>query len=200
MYIKRRLKGFTIVELVIVIAVIGILAAITVAAFNGIQSRARNAESQSTINGLAKQIEVYNIRQGSYPSTGGLSVGRTDDNCIIGTSQTDWIPNIPNLPQSNPPYDGAQDPVGCYIYASDGANYVLSAWNMVDKPQTDSMYRRVGFRETRTATELTQLYICNHTAIGGTTGGVYDENRDMYKHSYTMSSIQTCNETPPAGA
>ena len=199
MYLKNK-SGFTIVELLIVIVVIGILAAITIVAYNGIQIRAKNAEAQSAINSLAKKIEIYKARNGDYPSTGGLGAGRTDENCVIGTSQIDWVPGIENLPQSKPPYLGAQDPVGCYIYASDGDNYVLSAWNMVNDPQTDTMYRRVGFRETRTATELTQSYLCNHPAIGGTLGGVYYDDRDMYKHSYTISSITNCNETPPTGA
>ncbi len=50
--------GFTIVELLIVIVVIGILAAITIVAFNGVQERARIQKANSDLNTLVKAIQV----------------------------------------------------------------------------------------------------------------------------------------------
>ena len=43
--LTQKRTGFTIVELLIVIVVIGILAAITIVAFNGIQTRAKNTQT-----------------------------------------------------------------------------------------------------------------------------------------------------------
>jgi prepilin-type N-terminal cleavage/methylation domain-containing protein len=60
-------KGFTIVELLIVIVVIGILAAITIVAYNGVQSRARSSAAQSAAENVAKKIEAFNAATGSYP-------------------------------------------------------------------------------------------------------------------------------------
>jgi len=54
-----RRRGFTIVELLIVIVVIGILAAITIIAYNGIQNRAKVATLQSDLVNVAKKLEVY---------------------------------------------------------------------------------------------------------------------------------------------
>jgi prepilin-type N-terminal cleavage/methylation domain-containing protein len=62
-------KGFTIVELLIVIVVIGILAAITIVAYNGIQSRARTTTLTSDLINAAKQMGAANATTGSYPST-----------------------------------------------------------------------------------------------------------------------------------
>jgi prepilin-type N-terminal cleavage/methylation domain-containing protein len=64
-------KGFTIVELLIVIVVIGILAAITIVAFNGIQNRGKATSAQSLASGIAKKVEVYNTDPDTtgYPST-----------------------------------------------------------------------------------------------------------------------------------
>lgn len=59
--------GFTIVELLIVIVVIGILAAIVVVAYNGISTRANNTAKLTEINAFAKLFEVYKAQNGQYP-------------------------------------------------------------------------------------------------------------------------------------
>jgi type IV pilus assembly protein PilA len=58
-------KGFTIVELLIVIVVIGILAAITIVAYNGIRTRARTATILSDLNGSVKTLELANVTGGA---------------------------------------------------------------------------------------------------------------------------------------
>ena len=63
----RRRNGFTIVELLIVIVVIGILAAITVVAYNGVQARAKTTSAQSVAASMAKKAELYNSELGYYP-------------------------------------------------------------------------------------------------------------------------------------
>lgn len=57
----KKQNGFTIVELLIVIVVIGILAAITVVAFNGIQNRAKVQQVNSDLSMLAKAIHAARI-------------------------------------------------------------------------------------------------------------------------------------------
>lgn len=60
-------SGFTIVELLIVIVVIGILAAIVVVAFNGIQRTAVETSVKSDLSNLAKKLEMYKAEHGRYP-------------------------------------------------------------------------------------------------------------------------------------
>ena len=66
--IKTNQKGFTIVELLIVIVVIGILAAITIVAFNGIQNRGKAASAQSLANSIVKKAEAHNTIESAYPA------------------------------------------------------------------------------------------------------------------------------------
>lgn len=65
---KASTKGFTIVELLIVIVIIAILAAITVVAFNGIQNRALNSARAVEMNDWRKIITLYQVQNGSLPS------------------------------------------------------------------------------------------------------------------------------------
>lgn len=62
-------RGFTIVELLIVIVIIAILAAITIIAYNGIQARANTSAAQSAANTLMKKVEAYNAIKSTYPSS-----------------------------------------------------------------------------------------------------------------------------------
>ncbi len=62
-------RGFTIVELLIVIVVIAVLAAITVVAYNGIQQRARTTGVQSDLSSLSKKLKLYYAANDAYPNT-----------------------------------------------------------------------------------------------------------------------------------
>lgn len=62
-------KGFTIVELLIVIVVIAILAAITIVAFNGIQDRANETSIRNDISNFRKKIELFQVDNSAYPSS-----------------------------------------------------------------------------------------------------------------------------------
>src|SRR5680860_42190 len=62
-------SGFTIVELLVVIVVIGILASITIVAYTGIQSRAASATLQSDLKNASTQLELDKAINGTYPAT-----------------------------------------------------------------------------------------------------------------------------------
>jgi len=66
---QRKTLGFTIVELLIVIVVIGILAAITIVAYNGVTARANTNAAATTAATVAKKAEAYNATLSTYPAT-----------------------------------------------------------------------------------------------------------------------------------
>ncbi len=59
-------RGFTIVELLIVVVIIGILAAIVVVAYNGITNRAHQSSAKAAAASVAKKLEALNAENGNY--------------------------------------------------------------------------------------------------------------------------------------
>ena len=75
---RQQEKGFTIVELLIVVVVIGILAAITIVAYSGITNRANTTKAQTNAANVQKVAEAMNADNGTYPRlTTELATGST---------------------------------------------------------------------------------------------------------------------------
>lgn len=82
-------RGFTIVELLIVVVVIAILAAIVIVAYNGIQSRAKQSAAQTSVKQVATKIQSYVVENGSgYPAS-LTAIGVADSPTTIYTYTVD---------------------------------------------------------------------------------------------------------------
>lgn len=66
-------RGFTIVELLIVIVIIGILAAIVIVAYNGITTKANDSAYKQDADSVSKAIESFNADTGAYPTSSNLT-------------------------------------------------------------------------------------------------------------------------------
>ena len=98
---KPKQSGFTIVELLVVIVVIGILAAITVVSYTGLSNKANVAVMQSDLSNSSNQLKMYQATYGSYPTSLGTnncpSAPTADSSLCLKTSSsnvyTDYISN-----------------------------------------------------------------------------------------------------------
>jgi prepilin-type N-terminal cleavage/methylation domain-containing protein len=95
----RQQFGFTIVELLIVIVVIGILAAITIVAYNGISGRAKVASIQSDLEGSGKQLAIDQVTSGAYPATIAAANGGNGLTPSSGSTYS-YVVNNSTSPQS----------------------------------------------------------------------------------------------------
>lgn len=68
-YRSKSTQGFTLVELLIVIVVIAILAAITLVAYNGIQAKANDSRRLQDVSDIEKSLLLYKINNGSFPAS-----------------------------------------------------------------------------------------------------------------------------------
>ena len=112
----RHQKGFTIVELLIVIVVIGILAAITIVAYNGIQTRARDAKRTADISSIQKAIELYKADNGIYPQPGNDNWGY-DLSSLGPLLIPTYIASIPSDPKAGVGYSYVRGPIANDSYA-----------------------------------------------------------------------------------
>lgn len=87
MFSRKLTTGFTIVELLIVIVVIAILAAISVVSYNGIQQRSTNNAIIDSTSKTSRLIQSYIAANGSLPATTGSCI-TTDSGCATSSTYT----------------------------------------------------------------------------------------------------------------
>jgi len=135
-------NGFTIVELLIVIVVIGILAAITIVSYNGVQNRARATANQATAQEVQNKAEIYaaDTGNGIYPSSGTVFEGFTDTAALSPATKTALSPTAPSATNAS------------------GVNYAPC-------PATNPTGAKIGYWDTSLSTAaIAYLYAGNATS------------------------------------
>lgn len=141
--LKQKQSGFTIVELLIVIVIIGILAGLVIVTFVGIQARARDSERQSDIKALQSQLEAYNANAGGYPSLTDINdpTWRTNNkfSLELKTFADPKTPSLTTLVGTATPnrYLYTTTPSGC-VSPTAASGTVCSAYNLSSVSEVDS--------------------------------------------------------------
>ena len=75
---KRNSKGFTLIELMIVVAIIGILAAIAIPNFMSYQCKSKQSEAKTNLGAIATSMESYNAEFNKYVACADLKALQTN--------------------------------------------------------------------------------------------------------------------------
>lgn len=105
---KASSRGFTIVELLIVIVIIGVLAALVIVAYNGIQNRARDTKRVTEVRQIQKILAMYHADNGEYPPVGA------DNTSIALSTLSPYLSSYTNTLPNDSTYP--------YVYAKTGTN------------------------------------------------------------------------------
>lgn len=110
---KNKLSGFTLIELMVVISIIGVLSAILFTNFNDARMQARDKARMSSLKELQLSIELYKSQNGTYPAQGcggatdfaGPGAGGSGSNGLVSCATyitglvPDFISSLPNDPK-----------------------------------------------------------------------------------------------------
>jgi uncharacterized protein (TIGR02145 family)/prepilin-type N-terminal cleavage/methylation domain-containing protein len=101
-YNSKKQRAFTIIELLVVVVIIGVLAAITIVAYSGMNQRAIGASLASDLSNAAIQLKMFYAENSLYPGTVRCDIPDSSTNKCIKTSTGNTFDYTPNN-ASNPP-------------------------------------------------------------------------------------------------
>lgn len=109
----KKEKGFTLVELMIVITVIAILITIAVASFTRVQKQARDAKRKGDLKALTTALQAYYTENMVYPTV----TAEADASTALTALVPNYIPAMPEAPK------GVTGGYATYKYNSDTDGY-----------------------------------------------------------------------------
>ncbi len=162
---KSRLNSFTLVELLVVMAIIGILVAITLAAASGVMAAAARSRSHGEIQAMSAALESYKSDNGAYPQS----------------FSTTLVTNSATSPYNSSSVDGSSS---TYITTSQTLYQALSGQTNFLDPPVSGVKTYMSFKVSQ---------VGNASAPAGSAGTASSYIQDPWSYSYGYNTGSTTN-------
>ena len=138
----RRQRGFTLIEIMVVVVILGVLAAIVVPKVLDRPDQARATAARQDIAGLMQALKLYRLDHGNYPSTaqglGALAASAGKGAATNGAPRA-YLERLPNDPWGHPYHylnPGVNGEIDVFSLGADGqpdgegANADIGSWQL----------------------------------------------------------------------
>lgn len=132
-----RSRAFTLIELIVVIAIIGMLVSVVLASLNTARTKARDARRMEDVSAIQKALGLYVITNSNFPVSPAATTLSGTDAVSLALIAADTIPDVPRDPQS-PTYnytytstDGGTYSIGFCLETTSIPNYAQGCGNVV---------------------------------------------------------------------
>ena len=129
----RNKKGFTLVELLVVISIIGLLAGMIIVNITVVRQKSRDSKRKADLASIQAALEMYNDQNSSYPMVAASCANVSS--YLQSKNTADWVASPVITPEyiSILPKDPINRDESFYGYCSNGTDYKLIASNMESK-------------------------------------------------------------------
>jgi len=140
---NKTAKGFTLLEILVVVTIIGLLAAVGVVSYGSLLKGSRESRRKADLEQIRAALEIYKSANGAYPTTAGAWWGPcTGAGSHTDTGASGYVPNLAPTYMNRLPHDPKEgyataNPISpancgaawnyCYIYRSNSIDYKLMA-------------------------------------------------------------------------
>lgn len=127
----RKKEGFTLIEILVVIGIIGLLAVFLVPNIFGVQDRGKEAAVKAVMHSVQLAVEAYNMENETYPVGRNITLHNL---CVNYLMPGGYIASVPRNPFTGQEYKDA-----------DSAGKVIYNYNDIENKYVLTGYRRNGF-------------------------------------------------------
>lgn len=128
--LRQAKRGFTIVEVIVVLVVIAILAAITITSYTAIQNRTRDSNAKNNAQYLQRKLQAYFTLKNTYPATPSTAT------TTLNAEPSSNLKNVVTL--GTPTSNNGERTIKLELCTAGGVAYRITYWDFINDAAASS--------------------------------------------------------------